>query len=103
MGPASFAFRSLADRVSAGRDWGPASPGNPFLVSRTGEKIFGLLAIAAGVVLAILAGIEADIPPVVLLLITLAVIGWVIFYVVLVRPAATGSKRPARGEDQETE
>ena len=72
-------------------------------MSRTGEKIFGLLAIAAGVVLAILAGIEADIPPVVLLLITLAVIGWVIFYFVLVRPAATGSKRPARGADQETE
>jgi uncharacterized membrane protein len=73
------------------------------LVSRTGEKVFGVLAIAVGVVLAILAGVGADIPPVVLLLITLAVIGWVIFYFVVVRPASTGAKRPARGPDQETE
>ena len=72
-------------------------------MSRTGEKIFGLLAITAGLVLAILAGLEADIPPVVLLLITLAVIGWVIFYFVLVRPAATRSKKPARGADHESE
>ena len=72
-------------------------------MSRTGEKIFGLLAITAGLVLAILAGLEADIPPVVLLLITLAVIGWVIFYFVVVRPAATGSKKPARGVDHESE
>ena len=72
-------------------------------MSRTGEKIFGLLAIAAGLVLAILAGVEADIPPVVLLLITLAVIGWVIFYFVVVRPGSTGSRRTTRGTDQETE
>lgn len=72
-------------------------------MSRTEEKIFGLLAIAVGVVLAILAGVEADIPPVILLLITLVVIGWVIFYFVVVRPGSTGSKRPARGADQETE
>ena len=48
-------------------------------MSRTGEKVFGALAIAVGIVLAILAGIEAHIPPVVLLLITLALIGSVIF------------------------
>lgn len=72
-------------------------------MSRTGEKVFGALAIAVGIVLAILAGIEAHIPRVVLLLITLAVIGSVIFYFVVVRPASTGAKRHPRGPDRETE
>jgi drug/metabolite transporter (DMT)-like permease len=72
-------------------------------VSRTGERIFGIVAIVVGLVLAFLAGIEADIPPVVLVLITVAVIGWVAYYFLVVRPSATGVKRPRRYGDQETE
>lgn len=72
-------------------------------MSRSGERIFGLLAIVAGLILAFLAGIEADIPPVVLFLITVAVIGWVAFYFLVVRPSVTGVKGPRRYEDQETE
>lgn len=72
-------------------------------MSRSGERIFGLLAIAVGVILAFLAGIEADIPPVVLVLITVGVIGWVAYYFLVVRPSVTGVKRPRRYGDRETE
>ena len=72
-------------------------------MSRAGEKVFGALAIAVGIVLAILARVEADIPPVVLLLITLGVIGWVIFYFVVVRPSSTGVKSHSRGANRESE
>jgi len=72
-------------------------------VSRTGERIFGLLAIGVGLVLAFLAGIEADIPSVVLVLITVAVIGWVAYYFLVLRPSVTGVKRLRRYRDQETE
>lgn len=71
-------------------------------MSRTGERIFGMLAILVGLVLAFLAGIEANIPPVVLILITVAVIGWVAYYFLVVRPSVTGVKRPRRYGDQET-
>ena len=72
-------------------------------MSRSGERIFGLLAIAVGLILAFLAGIEADIPPVVLVLITVGVIGWVAYYFLVVRPSVTGVKRPRRYGDRETE
>ena len=72
-------------------------------MSRSGERIFGLLAIAVGVILAVLAGIEADIPPLVLFLITVGVIGWVAYYFLVVRPSVTGVKRPRRYGDRETE
>jgi hypothetical protein len=72
-------------------------------VSRTGERIFGLVAIVVGLILAFLAGIEADIHPIVLILITVGVIGWVAFYFLVVRPSVTGVKRPRRYGDQETE
>ena len=72
-------------------------------MSRSGERILGLLAIAVGLILAFLAGIEADIPPVVLYLITVAVIGWVAYYFLVVRPSVTGVKRPRRYGDRETE
>jgi quinol-cytochrome oxidoreductase complex cytochrome b subunit len=72
-------------------------------VSRTGERILGLIAIAVGLVLAFLAGIEADIPPVVLVLITVAVIGWVVYYFLVVRPSVTGVKRPRRHRDRQPE
>jgi drug/metabolite transporter (DMT)-like permease len=73
------------------------------MVSRIGERILGLIAIAVGVVLAFLAGIEADIPPVVLLLITVAVIGWVVYYFLVFRPSVTGVKRPRQRVDREPE
>ena len=72
-------------------------------MSRSGERIFGLVAIAVGLILAFLAGIEADIPPVVLYLITVGVIGWVAYYFLVVRPSVTGVKRPRRYGDRETE
>lgn len=72
-------------------------------MSRTGERVFGLVAIVVGVGLAILAGIEADIPPIVLLLITVMAIGWVAYYFLVVRPASTGPRRPYRGPDREPE
>jgi drug/metabolite transporter (DMT)-like permease len=72
-------------------------------VSRTGEQVFGLVAIVVGVILAFLAGIEADIPPVVLVLITVGVIGWVAYYFIVLRPSVTGVKRPRRYGDRETE
>jgi hypothetical protein len=72
-------------------------------VSRTGERILGLIAIAMGLVLAFLAGIEADIPPVVLFLITVAVIGWAVYYFLVVRPSVTGVKRLRRHMDREPE
>lgn len=78
------------------------SPGNPPLVSRTGERIFGLVAIVVGLVLAFLAGIEADLPPLVLVLITVGVIAWVVYYFLVVRPSVTGVKRPRRYGDRET-
>jgi hypothetical protein len=73
------------------------------MVSRTGERILGLAAMVVGLVLAFLAGIEADIPPVVLVLITVAVIGWVVYYFLVVRPSVTGVKRPRRHIDREPE
>lgn len=78
------------------------SPGSSPLVSRTGERIFGMVAIIVGLVLAFLGGIEADIPPVVLVLITVAVIGWVAYYFLVVRPSVTRVKRPRRNGDRET-
>ena len=72
-------------------------------MSQTGERIFGLIAIVVGLILAFLAGIEADIPPVVLILITVTVIGWVAYYFLVVRPSVTGVKRPRRYGDRETE
>ena len=72
-------------------------------MSRSGERIIGLLAIVVGLILAFLAGIEANIPPVSLCLITVAVIGWVAFYFLVVRPSVTGVKRPRRSGDRETE
>ena len=83
--------------------WALPQRGREDLVSRSGERILGLLAIAVGLVLAFLAGIEADIPPVALYLITVGVIGWVAYYFLVVRPSVTGVKRPRRYGDRETE
>ena len=73
------------------------------MMSRTGEKILGVIAIAVGVGLAILTGIEADIPAVVLVLLTVIVVGWVISYFLFVRPTVTGVKRRHRSFDREPE
>ena len=59
-------------------------------MNRKGERVFGLVAIMVGLVLAFLAGIEADIPAVSLLLITVALSAWVAYYFLLVRPSVTG-------------
>ena len=72
-------------------------------MSRTGERIFGLVAIIVGLALAFLAGIEADIHPIVLILITVGVIVWVVYYFLVVRPSVTGVKRPRQRADREPE
>ena len=61
------------------------------------------MAIVVGLALAFLAGIEADIHPIVLVLITTGVIGWVAYYFLVVRRSVTGVKRPRRYGDKETE
>jgi drug/metabolite transporter (DMT)-like permease len=72
-------------------------------MTRTGEKVFGVVAIVVGLLLAILAGVEANIPPLVLVLITVGVIAWVVYYFVVVRPSVTGLKGRNRRTDRETE
>jgi hypothetical protein len=61
---------------------------------RTGEKIFGVLAIlvGVGVIAAIASGIE--LPRVVLPAMTLVMIGWGIYHHVVIRPSPYGVKRP---------
>ena len=61
------------------------------------------MAIVVGLVLEFIAGIDADIHPTVLVLITVGVIGWVAYYFLVVRPSVTGVKRPRRYGDQGTE
>ncbi len=71
-------------------------------MTRRSEKIFGVVAILVGLLLAVLAGVEANIHPLALLLITVGVIAWVAYYFVVVRPSVTGLKRNRR-TDRETE
>jgi hypothetical protein len=61
--------------------------GNPKSVRRTGEKVFGVIAIVAGagLVTAVIAGVEVS--SVILILVPLVVIGWSIYHYVVVRPA----------------
>jgi hypothetical protein len=60
--------------------------GNPKSVRRTGEKVFGVIAIVAGtgLIAAVIAGVEVS--NVVLILIPLVIIGWSVYYYVVVRP-----------------
>jgi hypothetical protein len=68
-------------------------------VRRTGEKVFGVVAIVAGMALiaAVIAGVEVS--SVVLILIPLVVIGWSIYHYVVVRPAPWGVKPPDPSDD----
>jgi hypothetical protein len=70
-------------------------------VRRTGEKVFGVFAIVAGIGLlaAVIAGVEVS--NVVLILIPLVIIGWSIFHDVVVRPAPWGVKPPDASDDHE--
>jgi hypothetical protein len=68
---------------------------------RTGEIVFGLLAILAGVALftAVIGGVQ--VPRIVLIVIPLVVIGWSIYHYVVVRPAPWGVKPPDASDDHE--
>jgi hypothetical protein len=68
-------------------------------VRRTGEIVFGVLAIVAGIglIAAVIAGIEVS--RIVLILIPLVVIGWSIYHYVVVRPALWGVKPPDASDD----
>jgi len=70
-------------------------------VRRTGEKVFGVVAIVAGLglIAAVIAGVE--VARVVLILIPLVVIGWSIYHYVVVRPAPWGVKPPDASHDQD--
>jgi hypothetical protein len=70
-------------------------------VRRTREKVFGVLAIVAGIglIAAVIAGVEVS--NVVLILIPLVIIGWSIYHYVVVRPAPWGVKPPDASDDHE--
>ena len=70
-------------------------------MQRTGEKVFGVAAIVAGIglIAAVIAGVEVS--SVVLILIPLVVIGWSIYHYVVVRPAPWGVKPPDASDDHE--
>lgn len=68
---------------------------------RTGEKVFGVVAIVAGLglIAAVIAGVEVS--RVVLILIPLVVIGWSIYHYVVIRPAPWGVKPPDASYDHD--
>ena len=68
---------------------------------RTGEKVFGMVAIVAGIglIAAVIAGVEVS--SVVLILIPVVVIGWSIYHYVIVRPAPWGVKPPDASDDHQ--
>jgi hypothetical protein len=70
-------------------------------VRRTGEKVFGVVAIVVGIglIAAVIAGVEVS--NVVLILIPLVVIGWSIYHYVVVRPAPWGVKPPDASDHDE--
>jgi hypothetical protein len=70
-------------------------------VPRTGEKIFGLVAIVAGIglIAAVIAGVGVS--SVVLIFIPVVVIGWSIYHYVVVRPAPWGVKPPDASDHHE--
>jgi hypothetical protein len=70
-------------------------------VRRTGEKVFGVFAIVAGIglIAAVIAGVEVS--NVVLILPPLVIIGWSIYHYVVVRPAPWGVKPPGASDDHE--
>jgi hypothetical protein len=70
-------------------------------VRRTSEKVFGVLAIVAGIglIAAVIAGVEVS--NVVLILIPLVIIGWSIYHYVVVRPAPWGVRPPDASDDHE--
>jgi hypothetical protein len=70
---------------------------------RTGEKVFGALAILAGlgIIAAAVAGVA--VPRLILSLIPLVVIGWAIYHWIVVRPAPTGVERPDASPPHEGE
>jgi hypothetical protein len=61
---------------------------------RTGETIFGVIAILVGVGVIVAAASGIDLPAILLPAITLAVIGWSIYHYAVVRPSPYGVKRP---------
>jgi hypothetical protein len=70
-------------------------------VRRTGEKVFGVAAILAGIglIAAVIAGVEVS--NVVLILIPLVIIGWSIHHYVVVRPSPWGVKPPEAADGHE--
>jgi hypothetical protein len=70
-------------------------------VRRTGEKVFGVVAIVAGIglIAAVIAGVEVS--NVVLILIPLVIIGWSIYHYLVVRPAPWGVKPPDASDGHE--
>ena len=67
---------------------------------RSGEKVFGAVAIVAaiGLVAAVIAGVEVS--SVVLILVPLVVIGWSIYHYVVVRPAPWAMKPPDASDEE---
>jgi hypothetical protein len=70
---------------------------------RIGEKVFGVLAILAGLGIIATAIAGVAVPQLILSLIPLVVIGWAIYHWIVVRPAPTGVKRPDASPPHEGE
>jgi hypothetical protein len=70
-------------------------------VRRTGEKVFGMVAMVAGIglIAAVIAGVEVS--SVVLISIPVVVIGWSIYHYVVIRPAPWGVKPPDASDDHQ--
>jgi hypothetical protein len=58
-------------------------------MSRTGERVFGVAAIAAGLGIVVAAATGLNLPSILLALIPLVVIGWLIYHWTVVRRRAT--------------
>jgi drug/metabolite transporter (DMT)-like permease len=63
-------------------------------VKRTAQKVFGVLAIAAGVAIIVLVIAGVDLWPFGVIVPALVALGWGLYYYAVIRPAPTGVKRP---------
>jgi drug/metabolite transporter (DMT)-like permease len=63
-------------------------------MKRTAQKVFGVLAIAAGVAIIVLVIAGVDLWPFGVIVPALVALGWALYYYAVIRPAPTGVKRP---------
>ena len=90
MGP-----RERAAREKLGRCFTPIPVGTSSGVRpRTAEKVFGVLAIVAGLAIIVLVIAGVDLWPVGAMVPALVALGWGVYHYIVVRPAPYGIRRP---------